>query len=75
MKNYLHVFENNVLSRSEMANIKGGQCYHRRNNGNVETCDGSADCQNAIDWGMSTNWCCQSCSTATWCQGGQCPQI
>ncbi|MEA5259752.1 hypothetical protein VB264_18290 [Arcicella aquatica] len=75
MNNLMSKFSGLALTRTEMKKVKGGQCYYGGGSGNATPypCSGLNDCkQAAADWG--TNYCCSSCGSASWCNGGQCPQ-
>lgn len=74
MNNLLSNFSGLALSRMEMKKVKGGQCYYGGDGGHPSTCSGLKDCQSAVADGWGPNYCCDSCSTATWCQNGGCPQ-
>lgn len=71
--NTLSNFSQFALTRSEMKVVSGGQCYYRDGN-QVHTCSGLSDCKDLVNLGWGQNYCCSGCSTASWCQGGKCPQ-
>lgn len=74
MNNLMSNFSGLALTRTEMKKVRGGQCYYGGGGSSPSTCSGEADCRQAIKDGWGTNYCCSSCGTATWCNGGQCPQ-
>lgn len=57
-----------ALTRSEMKQVVGGQC-HYLGGGTVYPCDGAAACKQVVKDGWAEKWCCDSCSTSTWCKG------
>jgi len=76
MKNLISNFSGFAMSRMEMKKVKGGQCYYNAgSSGQQPTCNGIQDCKQAVADGWGTNYCCDSCSTASWCSGGKCPQL
>ena len=53
-----------LLSKEQMKNVKGGMCQilvHGR-----AYYEEASNIQNAIDSGLVTHWCCDSCGSATW---------
>lgn len=76
--NALSNFSQFALTRSEMKAVSGGQCYYN-SAGTPTTCSSLADCKELVNLGWGTNYCCSSCSTASWCDGpngagSRCPQ-
>jgi hypothetical protein len=71
--NGLANFSGFALTRAEMKNVKGGQCYIR-DGSQVYPCNDLQDCKSAVANGWGQNYCCSGCSSASWCQNGQCPQ-
>ena len=56
-----------ALTKSEMKQVVGGQCYYY-DNGYIGTCNGAKDCKSTVRDGWATKWCCDGCSTSTWCK-------
>lgn len=61
-------FANTAISRVEMKNLKGGTCWIRGTNGSGNSNCYANQCAD-IAQALGTNWCCSSCSSASWCPG------
>jgi hypothetical protein len=60
-------FSEFALTRAQMKNVVGGSCYSKASGGVTQyTGNGS----NKAAKNSGTNWCCDSCSSASWCYSG-----
>lgn len=63
MRTSLANFANAALSQSEMKRVTGGACYMRGAVGPIAMKSASSAKSEANSWG--TNWCCDSCGSAS----------
>jgi hypothetical protein len=65
-KTLLNFFSEEILSRSEQRRVTGGTCYAESSSGSLQSGDKAYIKSFAKQNG--TNWCCDSCQSATWMQ-------
>ncbi len=74
--NTLSNFSDFALTRGEMKSVSGGGCFVRGagpNGTNLPITGGNAaNVAQQMAQQENTNWCCDGCSGASWCQKGRC---
>lgn len=74
--NALSNFGDFALTRAEMKKIMGGSCFVRgagAGGKNLEVSGANAaQVAQLMAKQEKTNWCCDNCGSASWCQNGQC---
>lgn len=55
------------LSRAEMKSLVGGNCYYNTSSG-VQATNSLSSAKAFASWNTG-QYCCASCSTASWCHG------